>query len=225
MSGFNLKKHKIAQITSTEKYLRQNELGPADDSQTIAEKTLPHREGEKYTTTEDQMSDLRTADKDFQIIEKVINDIDGKYVDHRKDEIKLTAPPINVLVEKMRQERLSNDYKPETKSNWTIDFNDKEQNGKLPEWPKAPNSKDVNRYVPEQWNKNHPDADEIVSGVTKANVDNLVNSIKTGKSLEFDAAMVAILRQAESEKRELSPIERKTIVNLKMSRTSHFMQK
>lgn len=227
MKKFNLKSHKVAgDIQPKEKYLRDNSLGPeADDKQSITEKEVPHHEGSnKSTTTEDQMSSLHTADKDSQIIEKVLNDVNGKYVDHRKGDVELTIPPITAIVEKMRHDRLE-DYKPETKSNWTVDFNDKKQNGSLPSWPKSPDSKGINQYEPSQWNKAHPEAEEVVKGVTKANIDNLVHSIKTGKTLDYDAAIVAILRQADTDKRELTQVERQTISNIKIARTKSFLQK
>lgn len=225
MKKFNLKSHKVANIQPSEKYLRDNNLGPvADDKQSIAEKEVPHREGNKNTTTEQQMSGLHMADNSSQIIEKVLNDVNGKYVDHRKGDTELTIPPINAIVEKMRQDRLE-DYKPEVKSNWTIDFNDKKQNGALPAWPKSPDSKGINQYESSQWNKSHPEAEEIVKGVTKADIDGLVHSIKTGKTLDYDAAIVAILRQADVDKRELTHVERQTISSIKIARTKSFLQK
>lgn len=225
MAKFNMQHHKSASKPA-EKYLRDENLGPeSDDKQPITEKVLPHREGDKLVTTEHQMNEVRQAENDPKILEKSLNDNNGKYVDHRKEQTDLTIPPLAAVVEKMRQKRLS-DYKKaeEKKSHWSLDF-DQEQNGKLPKWPDAPDSKGINVHNPEQWNKKHPESEEIVKGVTKANVNDLAEAIKTGKTLEYDAAIVAILRQADQEKRELSSVEQKTISNLKIARTQSFLKK
>lgn len=221
--SFNYKKA----TTSAEKYLRNENIGPkADDEQTITEKELPHREGNKDsdTITEDHIVDQHKNEKEAQVIEKILNEVDGKYITHRKEVKDLTIPPINAIVEKMREDRMK-DYKPVKESHWTIDFNDKEQNGDLPAWPKSPDTKGINHYDLNQWNKKHPESAEVVKGVTKSDVDTVIHGIKTGRSLEFDTAIVAILRQADAEKRDLSDIERKTITQIKCARTKHFLQK
>ncbi len=59
----------------------------------------------------------------------------------------------------------------------------------------------------------------LVGNITTADVDRLARTVKTGKTIDFDTAIVAILREAELEKRELTTVEQKTISDLKISRT------
>jgi len=123
----NCRKHSTASKTAQkphEKYLRDNTLGPkADDTAPIAEKKLPHREGYEQTVTEDQMN-LTDSGKEAQIIEKVLESANSPYVTHRSDAAQLTIPPINALVEKIRQKRLADDWKPQTDPHWSHTFNE-----------------------------------------------------------------------------------------------------
>lgn len=242
---FNLQKHKVAQVTSYEKYLRQNSLGPKDnDGQSIHEKELPHRKGEQYTTTEDQMrkNNKNTIVKDdSDIIEKVLNEANGGYVVHRSDDKwDIQVPPINATVEKIRQNRVESDYKTKKESHWSISYNEKKQQGKLPKWTKSPDQHDAitlnndpRRFSEAEGFPIHEDQREndkehskkpkikpLIGKITTANIDNVVTGIKTGQSIEYDTAIVAILREAEKEKRELTTVEQKTISDLKISRTN-----
>lgn len=234
---FNLSKHnKQAQLIH-EKYLRKDNVGPkADDAQPITEKELKHRSGDQYVTTEGQMKDKNkhvvSADKDLRVIEKVLDEAKS-YVTHRSDKADLPVPPMSVLVEKNRQARMK-DYKTEKESHWSLDYDD--QNGSLPKWPKiAPqHDKIVLTNDPRRF-ENTGGFDDLSKGVDKpqiaplvgkistASVHHMAESIKIGRSLDFDTAIVAILREADKEKRELTPIEQKTISDLKIARTDFLL--
>lgn len=245
---FNLKKEKPvkeAQIAPYEKYHRENTVGPvADDSSPIWEKNLPHRDGYEQSTTEDQMRDeWKVSDTDTKLIEKVLDEAKG-YVTHRSDAADISVPPINALVEKIRQERFSNDYKVEKESNWTQTYNEKRQQGELPNWKKnAPQhdkivlNNDPRRFegmsnMPTHWDQADNDRARsttttikpLVGNITTADIDSTVASIKSGQSIDFDTAMIAILRQADEEKRELTPIERKAVTDLKIARTKTLIE-
>lgn len=223
---FNLKKTN-AQITPTEKQIAQDNIGPgADDKQPITEKVLPHREGDKYTITEDQLNAQKSADSsDAQIIEKVLNEAKS-YVTHRSDAAEISVPPINVLVEKMRQDRLANDWqeKKDTK-HWSQTLDEKKQQATMPKWPKnAPqHDKIVLNNDPRRFEGEKPKP--LVGNITTADVDRVAHLIKMGESLEYDTAIVAILREAEVEKRELTSVEQKTISDLKEARTNALLIK
>lgn len=226
---FNLKKQKVAQVQQYEKYLRENNIGPkADNSQAITDKEVPHRTGNLETTTEDQMKDIdRTASNDVQIIEKVLNTIEGKFVDHRKDLGHLTIPQINTHVEKIRQERMANEYKVEKDKHWSLTYNEDAQFGSLPEYPKNPDSGHTNSWNTDKWNKNHKDTVKIASvkgkDITASMLDRVAESIKSGLTIDYDTAIVAILKQADVEKRQLSNIEQKSISDLKVARTHYVL--
>jgi len=235
---FNMKKHTKSAQAPYEKYHRDENLGPkANDDAPISEKQLPHRDGFEQKITEDQMKDKHEwGDKEkAKPIEKLLESATSAYVKHRSDAGDLTVPPINALVEKIRQKRLAEDYKVDKKSHWSHTFNEKKQQGSLPAWSKnAPQHgnhslcNDPDRFSgtnddPVNFHKDniHP----LVGNITTADVDKVVTNIKTGKSTEYDSAMMAILRLAHNEKRELSDVERKTIVDLKIARTEQMMQK
>ena len=63
----------------------------------------------------------------------------------------------------------------------------------------------------------------IIGNITKADVNKLVSAIKTGETLEYEAAMIAILKEADAEKRELTAVERKAIADIKKARTKEFL--
>jgi len=235
-----MKNHKTAQVTSYEKYLRQGNLGPkTDDDQGIAEKELTHRqENEGHATTEHQLDkekewvNVPRSEKDAQTIEKILNEAEGKYFIHRSDSTWLSVPPMSAYVEDLRQKRLAEDWKPSKEDNWTT--TKPNQNGFLPSWPKtAPQhdkfslNNDPDRF---KGIKNMVDgkADNkimpLVGNITTAQVDNVVKSIKTGESIDYDSAIVAILKSAEEEKRELTDVEKKAVVDLKVARTQKFIK-
>lgn len=239
---FNLKKTKEAQVPY-EKYLRQEDIGPkADDNQAIWDKELPHRTGDQYVTTEKQMQDEKkhlAESDDSQIIEKVLNEAKS-YVVHRSDKWQLPVPPMSVLVEKLRQDRVAKDYKTEKSDHWSITFDEKKQFAQLPKWPKnAPQhdeitlNNDPRRFsntdslpINEEQSKNdsthssNVDIKPLVGNITKADVNRVAELIKTGQSIDYDTAIVAILRETEKEKRELTPVERKAISEIKIARTA-----
>jgi len=128
--------HKRSQITSYEKYLRDQNVGPEGGEDTIAEKKLPHRDGYEQTVTEDQMSSEQKIGEtdDSQVIEKVLNEAQS-YVVHRSDNADLPVPPMSALVEKTRQVRME-DWKTEKDSHWSQTFNEKKQQGSLPKLKK-----------------------------------------------------------------------------------------
>ncbi len=233
---FNMKKHqKQSQVAPYEKYLREEDVAPkADDRQPIWEKSLKHWTGDKGTTTEDQMQKEWDGNDDAPVIEKVLNEAKSKYVTHRSDATWLSVPPINALVEKIRQDRLAKDYKTEKESHWSHSYDEKSQQGALPKWPKiAPqHNKIVLNNDPERFKGVSSDlasgssgkVRKIVGDITTADVDNVAHQIKIGSSVDYDTAIVAILRQANQEKRELSSIEQKSVVDLKVARTKALLK-
>lgn len=234
---FNMKQHtKLAQAPY-EKYHRDENIGPkANDDAPIPEKQLPHREGYEQTITESQMKNKNeSADDNAKPIEKLLESATSKYVKHRSDAGDLTVPPMSALVEKIRQKRLAEDYKVDKTSHWSLTFNEKKQQGSLPKWQKnAPqHDKPVLCNDPDRFAGTNADPvgfhtdniQPLIGNITTADVDNVATMIKTGQSAEFDSAIMAILRLAHNEKRELSNVERKTIVDLKISRTEQMMQK
>lgn len=241
---YNRKKMKKAQIEPYEKYLRNNNLGPkANDEQKIAEGEWTDHVGnlDKVTITEEQMKDAQIVsdNKESKVLEKVLNSTkEYLSIPHRDASVQLSMPPMNVLVEKLRQDRLPDFRADESQEqSWTLAYDG--QNGSLPSW-----KKNYNQVKPEQTNlQNDPSrfdeikADNMVKGKNKnkltpvtaslnrGDLDCVVNSIKLGHSLDYDAAIVAILKQADIEKRELTPIEQKTVSNLKISRTRAMLPK
>jgi len=221
---FNLNKYKESQVSPTEKYLRKDNLGPeADDKQSITEKEVPHRTGDKDTITEDHIQDKHTTASDSQIIEKVLNEAQS-YVVHRAEPEDHIVPPDNVLVEKTRQERLE-DFETVKESHWRQTYNEKEQFGDLPKRKKnAPqHDKIVLNNDPKRFKGDK--VKPLTGTITTADVDTVAYKIKTGKSIDFDTAIVAILREADKEERELTTIEQKTIADLKIARTNSLMIK
>ena len=232
---FNIKKHKKSAQLPLEKYLRKENLGPeADDTQPITEKKLPHRTGYEQTITEDQFS--HEKEKSAQIIEKQLDSKKSDYVTHRNDAYDgLTIPPINALVEKIRQKRVAEDYKTDKKSHWSQTFDEKKQQGALPKWTKNVGqhdkivlNNDPNRFTGSNVDPTKFTKDTIkplVGNITTADVDKVAHGIKTGVSSEHDTAIMAILRLAHDEHRELTNVEKKAVVNLKIARTNVLMQK
>ncbi len=217
-----------------EKYHREENLGPkADDDAPIAEKQLPHREGYEQTVTEDQID--RDSDKEAQIIEKVLESADSPYVTHRSDASQLTVPPINALVEKIRQKRLAEDWKIQKDPHWSHTFNENKQKASLPKWSKnAPqHDKPVLHNDPDRFTGSNADPAEfhkdkitpLVGDITTADVDRVAYGVKTGQSIDYDNAIMAILRLAHDEHRELTQVEQKTVVNLKTARTKKLLIK
>lgn len=234
---FNMKKHMKSAQAPAEKYIRDENLGPkANDSAPIWDKQLPHRDGFEQKITEDQMKSEHEWGENEKVkpIEKMLESATSKYVKHRSDASDLTVPPINALVEKMRQKRLAEDYKVDTKPHWSHTFNEKKQQGSLPSWSKnAPqHDKPVLNNDPNRFSGTNDDPTEfhtekirpLIGNITTADIDRVAINIKTGRAAEYDGAIMAILRLAHNEKRELSRVEQKTIVDLKIARTDQMMQ-
>lgn len=224
--------HKKAQVMSREKELRDHSIDPtANDNQTITDKNLPHRQGVKDTITEDQFSSvMKEQSTDIPIIEKVLNEAKS-YVLHRSDAGDISVPPINALVEKNIQDR--EDWEVDKKPHWSITFDDKKQQGALPRLSKnAPqHDKIVLNNDPRRFEgKNNslkgekPSIKPLVGNITQADISGVAEKIKTGSSVEYDSAIVAILRDAERETRELTNVERKTISDLKTARTNAMLK-
>lgn len=228
---FNLKEHiKISQ-RPYEKYLREENLGPkVEESSSIAEKKLPHRDGFEQTTTEDQMKHDKL---ESQITEKLLNSVVSKYVVHRSDASELTMPPINALVEKIRKDRRS-DREESINPHWSHTFNEKKQQGSLPKWSKnAPqHDKPVLNNDPDRFKGNNREPTKfhndkiipLIGDITTADIDRVAYAIKTGQSTDYDNAIGAILRLAHDEGRELTNVERRTVVNLKIARTNKLIK-
>lgn len=205
---FNLR---TAKIQVQEKNLRDNNVGPeADDTQPITEKAFDDHKDAPIKTTE---AEFDHEGVDDQIIEKVLNS-SKKW---RTAEDGLLIPPINTMVAQLEADRRKK-LKTEKSSNWTQQ--EKDQNQGLPDWPKnAPqHDKMVLNNDPRRVNQDSPQ--ELLGGkLTTAHIDNAVRAIKAGATLEYDAAIVAILKEADAEKRELTPVEQKAVSDLKISRT------
>ena len=234
---FNLKAHDKTAQMPYEKYNREKNLGPkADDGAPAWEKQLPHRSGFEQTITEDQMTSKHdwSEKENPQLLEKDLNTADSALVTHRSSDAELSVPPINVLVEKMRQKR-AKELKTTKKSNWTVTYDDKKQNGSLPKWPKIPpqtSSIQLNND-PQRFSASNADPlnyakDSIrplTGSITTADIDRVADGIKTGQVSDYDTAVLAILRLAEEEGRELTDIERRTVVDLKIARTNELLAK
>lgn len=240
---FNLSKQKTAQVKQYEKYLREDNISPKlDEDSPITEKNLKHRDEDTIRITEKQMSHDKTSDA--KIIEKVLNEASG-YVVHRTDKWDMPVMPINALVEKMQQDRVASDYNVEKEPHWSLSFDDKKQNGKLPKWPKSPDQhsgitlgNDPRRFegieglpVHADQKKNDaernkkPNVKPLIGGITTEAISKVADNIKSGASVDYDTAILAILRESEKEKRELTPVEQKTISELKIARTNALLQK
>jgi len=235
---FNLQKHnKEAQIVGHEKMLREHEQSPsANDSQPIWEKEL-WRNDSPESITEDQWKE-RASNTDVTTIEKVFDEAAG-YITHRSDAAELSVPSINVVVEKMRQNRLEADWHPEKKKHWSQRPNAQQQNGSLPKWKKnflqhdeEVLNNDPERFegvkgMPVHWSQPENDADRgksnditpLVGNITKADVHHVADQIKAGASIDHDNAILALLKNSEKEKRELTPVECQAISDLKIART------
>lgn len=234
---------KTAQIKTRETALREHKPDPsANDNQAIGEKELPHREGDKYTITEDQFSETAEVD-DSPIIEKVLSEAES-YVQHRSEAGQLSVPPINALVAKLDQERMK-EWKTKKDSHWSLEFDDKKQQGVLPRLSKnAPQhdkivlNNDPRRFegtsaLPtsttqsenDAYHGQKPDITPLTGGITRAGIHDVANKIKMGASVEYDAAIVAILRESDKEARELTEAEREAIGSLKVARTKAMLKK
>ncbi len=235
--------HKKAQIKTRETALREHKPDPsADDNQAIWEKELPHREGDKYTITEEQFDETAKVD-DAPIIEKVLSEAES-YVQHRSEAGQLSVPPINALVEKLRQNRMD-EWKTKKDSHWSLEFDDKKQQGALPRLSKnAPQhdkivlNNDPRRFegtsnLPTSTTQSEndaghgkkPDITPLVGEITRADIHNVADRIKKGASVSYDAAMVAILKEADNEARELTEAEKEAVSGLKIARTKAMLKK
>ena len=242
---FNLKTaKKITSPQPGEKYLRDHNLGPkADDEQPIGEKMLPHRVGDQYVTTEKQMEEAKKHnEKDAQLIEKLFDEVKS-YVPHRNSSTWLKVPPLAALVEDLRQTRME-DWKTIKEEHWSIANDDQAQLGELPAWPKMlkqhdkivlnndprrfdikglPSNEDQSKNDKNRYKMNY--VKPLVGNVTVADFSQIASQIKTGASIDYDTAIVAILRESEKEQRELTEVEKKAISDLKIKRTQSLLSK
>lgn len=233
---FNFKKYTKGAQKCYERYNQDGITGPvADDKSPIAEKHLPHRNGFEGTITEDHLDkDHKWVNSEnVQINEKQLNAYNGKYINHRNANDDLIVPPINILVEKIHAKRVASEYNVEKDKNWSISFNDKKQQGSLPRFPKnvSQNNKtiigDPSRFKgsSDPVQSIHENAEPLTGSITKADINRVATQIKIGGSSDRDVTILAILRLADEERRELSEIEQKTIVDLKIARTKALLQK
>jgi hypothetical protein len=241
---FNFAKSKKSK-TTIEKRTGADILGPkADDKQNITERELPHRSNKtEFDVTEANLEKSRSGSDDL-IIEKALNDA-SKYVSRRSDAAQISVPPMSILVEKLRQKRLDDDWKESKKSShWTVTMSGKDQNKGLPDWPRSPSqhdkivlNNDPRRFEPVKNMPVNPEQSKndsargkanepksLLGGITTATADSMARAIKTGQTIDFDTAMVAILREAEQEKRELTSVEQKAIADLKLARTQALLK-
>ena len=234
---------KKAQITTQEKRLRNNKIDPkANDDQAISEKELPHRTGYKDTILEDHL-DNASASGDAQLIEKILDERES-YVVHRSD-VDTSVPPINAVVEFQNKERMDKEWKVEKKDHWSQTMNEKKQQGSLPKTPKnvGQHDKIVLNNDPRRFknkgnlltdtsqaenDKNHnkkPEIEMLTGSISKAAMSMTAEKIKTGHAVEYDSAIVSILRDAEKDRRELTGVEQDAIKNLKIARTKAMLKK
>jgi len=228
---FNFNEHvKQAQVKPYEKYLRDDSVeGEADDKQPVVEKMLPDREGDKVEVAERMISEVREdVTDDTETQERRLDTAESQYdKKHRDDSASISVPPLAVVVEKLRQERMA-DWKTDKQPNWTLEFDDKKQLGDLPRFPKSPGQhteialeNDPRRFESGgDLRKQEKAEPKPLSGdFTTADVDRVTERIKIGKSRDFDAAIAAVLCEAEDQRRELTEEERQAIVQLKIART------
>lgn len=215
---FNLKKQKNAQLVR-EKDLRQNNVGPkADEGQSIAEKELPDRKGELDTTTEDHLN-VGKSDKQAQVIEKVINENEK----HRTATDGLDVPSINTVVAKMEADRLS-EYETNQVPHWSLENDDKQTAG-LPKWDKNAPQHDKVVLNNDRRRFEGKDVKPLVGGITVADIQNAAVKLGEGGAKDYNAAITAILKEADAEERELTAVERKAVVDLKIARTRELLRK
>jgi len=230
-----MKQHTKTAQSPYEKYNRDENIGPkANDDASVWEKNLPHRDGFEQTITEGQMkSEQEWGDSENpKVIEKELESSSSSLVTHRSDAADLTVPPISALVERIRQKRVAEEYSYTKKSHWSCSFNEKKQQGSLPKWPKnAPQhgklvlNNDPRRFTAGDDPVAKPKIQPLIGNITTADIDKVAKGIKTGQSAEYDGAIMAILRLAHDERRELTDVERSTVVDLKKTRTQELMQK
>ena len=235
---FNLRKTKEAQV-ATEKYLRQNTLGPiADDGQPIAEKVLPHREGDKDLIAEADLDNEENTKKEMQIIEKILDGAKSFGVEQRVgNESGIMSPPINEIVARMEKERVAADFKTQKEPHWSQTSAKRQQNqqrGALPKWPKnAPqhdktvlnNDRDRFKGKADAGSGDVMDTEMLVGGLRVADLAKAVKRIKQGKAADYDMAITAILREADLDERELTQVEQTTVSDLKTARTRAMLKK
>lgn len=231
---FNLNTHEKKAQMPYEKYNRDNPLGPkVDENAAVWEKTLTHRDGFEQTVTEDQIKpeDRWTDNPNPQVMEKELNAATGKYIEHRSDAAELSVPPMTALVEKIRKNREA-EREEKKEPHWTLSFDDKKQNGSLPKWPKivGQHNKPVLGNDPQRASGSNDPTEPmkvmpLIGDITTADMAAVASAIKNGDSAEYDTAMLAIWRLANDERRELSEIEKNTIVDLKIARTKTLFQK
>jgi len=232
---------KKAQIKNQEKMLREHTIDPkCDDNQAIWDKELKHRSDTIENTTENQLNSTgRDAScSDLSVIEKVLDERNS-YVVHRSDTAELPVPPMSALVEFNRKNRVDADWNTNQKAHWSQTTDDKKQQGALPKTKKNVGQHDkivLNNdprrfqdagYLPVHTTQSENDDNHnkqtkikpLVGNITTADIHRVAENIKKGHSVEYDAAIVAILRDADRDRRELTSVEESTIANLKMART------
>lgn len=231
---FNKSKMKEAQL-NTEKYLREDNIDPKNDKKpvSVTEKNLDRDNKEIKTTTQDQLEDSR-KEADIKIIEKVLNEAKSSYTNFRDDSTWLSVPPIAALVEKNRQNQMKTIWKTDNQEHWTVSFNDKEQLGDLPRSKKIKlqHDKPVLNNDPKRFESLNVSGNVIENGeikplvgnIKKTDLERVASGIKNGDSIEHDTVIIAILKQAEREQRELTSIEQQEIIRIKTARTNQLLK-
>ena len=232
---------KKSQITTHEKMLREHTVDKTKEIDSIHEKNLPHRTGYKDTILEDQLANASVSG-DMQLIEKILDERES-YIVHRSD-VDTSVPPINAVVEFQNKERMDKEWKVEKKDHWSQTMNEKKQQGSLPKTPKnvGQHDKIVLNNDPRRFknkgnlptdtsqaenDKNHnkkPEIEMLTGSISKAAMSMTAEKIKTGHAVEYDSAIVSILRDAEKDRRELTGVEQDAIKNLKIARTKAMLK-
>lgn len=213
----------------TEKSLR-TESPESKELNTITDKNLDRNNTDLNKVTEKQFS---RSEKISQILEKVLNRNNGAFQKLRDNHVdNLSIPPINILVEKLRQDRNKELFINKTNKDWTTENTSKAQNGELPDWPQSRKqhteislNNDSRRFNNIKIDKGiiSGDLEPLSGNITKKDITKIASSIKNGDSIDYDTAIVAILKQADSENRELNEIEKKQINSLKKERTQFLL--
>ena len=144
------------------------------------------------------------------------------------------------LNEKLRRDRLK-DFKTDKDPHWSQTFDETKQHGALPDW--APNKGQHHEVVLQNDPRRFEGVDQLpvdptaastpskkeptalVGDITTADIDRVVVSIKEGNSIDYDAAIAAVLAPSEEETRDLTPQEKRAISELKTARTHAMMGK
>lgn len=218
--SFNLKKAKQERsVKPYSKYLTEDSIEPeSKNTFTTTEANLPDRKGDNHDIVGRQIIEEHT-NKEAQTIEYVLNNAKSWHPHRVKDSFEKTlyVPPINDLVERLRQARNS-EYTVQKDSHWSTQPNT--QNEGLPEWPKQAPQHDK-QVVNNDSRRFQDESVKPLEGfhVKASDFTKVAIGIKLGSSSEYDNAIRMILKVANDERRELTDEEKSLVQDLKKDRT------